>query len=96
MTIFKKVRPHFVQIRRNFVAKFSGSMDVCGEYFGPLATLLLTLIGVQVLLCSDCRVGRAKAGSLEVTTVPEPGSILLEQWTVAILPGWREAGTTIV
>ena len=27
--------------------------------------------------------GEAKARSLEVTTVPEPGSILLEQWTVA-------------
>ena len=39
-----------------------------------------------MLLCSDCRVGRAKAGSLEVTTVPEPGSILLEQWTVSVLP----------
>ena len=31
--------------------------------------------------------GRAKARSLEVTTVPEPGSILLEQWTVAVTGG---------
>ena len=36
------------------------------------------------MLCSDCVVARAKARSLEVTTVPEPGSILLEQWTVAV------------
>ena len=41
---------------------------------------------VKVLLCSDCRVGEDKAGSLEVTTLPEPGSILLEQWTVSVLP----------
>ena len=45
-----------------------------------------------MLLCSDCRVGRATAGSLEVTTLPEPGSILLEQWTVSILAATQAAG----
>ena len=47
----------------------------------------------QILLCSDCRVGRAKARSLEVTTVPEPGSILLEQWTVSVAGAGQGAGT---
>ena len=37
--------------------------------------------------------GRAKAGSLEVTTLPEPGSILLEQWTVSVLPHSALPGT---
>ena len=37
------------------------------------------------MLCSDCRVDQAKAQSLEVSTVPEPGSILLEQWTVGVV-----------
>lgn len=37
-------------------------------------------------MCSDCGVGKAKAHSLEVTTIPEPGSILLEQWTISIHP----------
>ena len=37
-------------------------------------------------MCSNCGVGQAKAGSIEVTTVPEPASILLEQWTVAVQP----------
>ena len=37
-------------------------------------------------MCSDCGVGQAKARSVEVTTVPEPGSILLEQWTVDVQP----------
>jgi len=37
-------------------------------------------------MCSDCGVGQAKAHSLEVTSIPEPGSILLEQWTVAVQP----------
>ena len=31
--------------------------------------------------------GQAKARSLEVSTVPEPGSILLEQWTVGVAGG---------
>eukprot|EP00092_Neocalanus_flemingeri_P012089 GFUD01013033.1.p1 GENE.GFUD01013033.1~~GFUD01013033.1.p1 ORF type:complete len:1150 (+),score=174.33 GFUD01013033.1:469-3918(+) len=43
-------------------------------------------MSIEILLCSDCRVGQAKSHSLEVTTVPEPGSILLEQWTVAVQP----------
>lgn len=37
-----------------------------------------------MLLCSDCGVGQQKARSVEVTTVPEPGSILIEQWTIAM------------
>ena len=41
-------------------------------------------VSIEVLLCSDCRVGRQKARSIEFSTIPEPGSILLEQWTVAI------------
>ena len=32
----------------------------------------------------DCRVGTQKANSVEFSTVPEPGSILLEQWTVSM------------
>ena len=32
----------------------------------------------------DCRVGRQKASSVEYSTIPEPGSILLEQWTVSM------------
>ena len=32
----------------------------------------------------DCRVGAQKANSVEFSTVPEPGSILLEQWTVSM------------
>ena len=43
-------------------------------------------MSIEILLSPDCRVGRAKAHSLEVTTVPEPGSVLLEQWTVAVQP----------
>jgi len=43
-------------------------------------------MSIEILMCSDCGVGQAKAQSLEVTTNPEPGSILLEQWTVAIQP----------
>ena len=41
-------------------------------------------VSIEVLLCSDCRVGRQKANSVEYSTIPEPGSILLEQWTVSI------------
>ena len=41
-------------------------------------------VSIEVLLCSDCRVGRQKANSFEYSTIPEPGSILLEQWTVSI------------
>jgi len=48
-------------------------------------------MSIEILMCSDCRVGQAKAHSLEVTTVPEPGSILLEQWTVAVQPAARGA-----
>jgi len=43
-------------------------------------------MSIEILMCSDCGVGQAKARSVEVTTVPEPGSILLEQWTVAVHP----------
>jgi len=41
-------------------------------------------VSIEVLLCSDCRVGKQKANSVEYSTIPEPGSILLEQWTVSI------------
>ncbi len=41
-------------------------------------------VSVEVLLCSDCRVSQQKVWSIELSTIPEPGSILLEQWTVAI------------
>merc|ERR1712020_416095 len=41
-------------------------------------------VSIEVLLCSDCRVGQQKANSVEYSTIPEPGSILLEQWTVSI------------
>ena len=41
-------------------------------------------VSVEVLLCSDCRVSQQKVRSIEFSTIPEPGSILLEQWTVAI------------
>lgn len=41
-------------------------------------------MSIEVLLCSDCGVGQQKARSVEVTTVPEPGSILIEQWTIAM------------
>lgn len=51
-------------------------------------------MSIEVLLCSDCRVGRDKAGSLEVTTLPEPGSILLEQWTISILSGRAACGSS--
>ena len=49
-------------------------------------------MSIEILLCSDCGVARAKARSLEVTTVPEPGSILLEQWTVAVTSGAPSSG----
>jgi len=52
-------------------------------------------MSIEILLCSDCRVGEAKARSLEVTTVPEPGSILLEQWTVAVTTGGHGQGGTM-
>ena len=41
-------------------------------------------VSIEVLICSDCRVGRQKASSVEFSTIPEPGSILLEQWTVSL------------
>ena len=41
-------------------------------------------VSIEVLLCSDCRVSKQKANSVEYSTIPEPGSILLEQWTVSI------------
>ena len=37
--------------------------------------------------------GQAKARSLEVTTVPEPGSILLEQWTISAASGGQGPGS---
>jgi len=48
-------------------------------------------MSIEILMCSDCGVGQAKARSIEVTTVPEPGSILLEQWTVAVQPAGHGA-----
>ena len=41
-------------------------------------------VSIEVLLCSTCRVSQQKVRSVEFSTIPEPGSILLEQWTVAI------------
>ena len=41
-------------------------------------------VSIEVLLCSNCRVSQQKIRSVEFSTVPEPGSILLEQWTVSI------------
>ena len=41
-------------------------------------------VSIEVLLCSDCRVSKQKANSVEYSTIPEPGSILLEQWTISI------------
>ena len=39
----------------------------------------------------DCRLGAARS-SLAITTKPEPGSVLLEQWTVAVLPASASSG----
>jgi hypothetical protein len=36
-------------------------------------------MSVEVLLCPDCRLGKQKARSVEFSTIPEPGSLLLEQ-----------------
>lgn len=41
-------------------------------------------VSIEVLLCSDCRLGAQKARSVEFSTIPEPGSILIEQWTVSV------------
>lgn len=41
-------------------------------------------VSIEVLLCPDCRLGRQKARSVEFSTIPEPGSVLLEQWTVSV------------
>ena len=41
-------------------------------------------VSIEVLLCSDCRISKQKAKSIEYSTIPEPGSILLEQWTVSV------------
>ena len=41
-------------------------------------------VSIEVLLCSNCRVSQQKVRSVEFSTIPEPGSILLEQWTVSI------------
>ncbi len=41
-------------------------------------------VSVEVLLSPDCRMGRQQARSIEFSTIPEPGSILLEQWTVSV------------
>lgn len=59
-------------------------------------------VSIEVLLCSDCRTSgnasasdassdpltsrRGSSKSVEYTAVPEPGSVLLEQWTVAMQP----------
>ena len=40
---------------------------------------------VEVLMSPECRTEPARS-SLAVTTMAEPGSLLLEQWTVAVLP----------
>ena len=41
-------------------------------------------VSIEVLLCSNCRVSQQKVRSVEFSTIPEPGSILLEQWTVSV------------
>jgi hypothetical protein len=50
-------------------------------------------MSVEVLMSPDCRLGQARARSLEVTAMPEPGSVLLEQWTVAVLHSALSSGT---
>ncbi|CAG7816618.1 unnamed protein product [Allacma fusca] len=37
---------------------------------------------IEVLLCSDCECGKDKATSGEVSPLPDPAYVLLEQWTV--------------
>ena len=41
-------------------------------------------VSIEVLLSPECRRGRQKVRSVDFSTLPEPGSILLEQWTVAV------------
>ena len=49
-------------------------------------------VSIEVLLCPDCRGagagggggGKQRRSMVEFSTVPEPGSILLEQWTVSV------------
>ena len=41
-------------------------------------------VSIEVLLCSNCRVSQQKVRSVEFSTIPEPGSILMEQWTVSV------------
>lgn len=41
-------------------------------------------VSIEVLLCPNCRVSQQKVSSVELSTIPEPGSILLEQWTVSV------------
>jgi len=45
---------------------------------------------VEVLMSPECP-GTLRAG-LAVTSVPEPGTVLLEQWTVAVLPANLSSG----
>ena len=47
---------------------------------------------IEILLCPDCRRSRKNARSIEFSTIPEPGSILLEQWTVAVKSGQKRNG----
>ena len=37
-------------------------------------------MSVEVLLCPPCRHGQSRAAAVDAT--PEPGYLLLEQWTV--------------
>ena len=48
-------------------------------------------MSVEVLMSPECRSGAPRAG-LAVTTMPEAGSVLLEQWTVAVLPAGLASG----
>ena len=47
---------------------------------------------VEVLMSPECRTEPVRS-SLAVTTTAEPGSLLLEQWTVAVLPASTSSGS---
>ena len=53
-------------------------------HFMQLFLHQLNIFYTDFLSRLDCRVGAQKANSVEFSTVPEPGSILLEQWTVSM------------
>ena len=47
---------------------------------------------IEVLMSPECRTEPVRS-SLAVTTMAEPGSLLLEQWTVAVLPASTSSGS---